>query len=468
MQIEYSTNFGRNSRIMEKGNSPTAPLVPPDGGYGWIIVLSVLLQMSCVGPIMPMFGLIFGSKFEEFETSPTEKTSIFAVYLLTWNIITMFVGPLVQLQSERFVAFCGTTLAITGLVLCAFSTSTLGMMLAYGLVNGAAIGLINANGILIISKFFKKKIGLAFGLFAAGLGLGALGLPQLVKFLLQSFSGQQTILIYAAICSIGYIGAILMQDVKPLMKQITEEDFKLLQQKNTKNTENGVVKKTKLNEKDGEKDCCRDFIIFRVFCMIEWKLLSDPFFLMVAIGNSMGYCAVLSYLSSLRTICSEKGLSASQTADIISVIAFTEIFTRVFQGYIGDRACIRNTFRHSKKVMFTIMGLGMSASLVAISFSFDFVSLAICVSVCSLFTSGIFINGPLIYSECFPENLPSAIGLSNLFRGAIAILFGPTTGILNTHFGSFNAALYFIAGATTCSMGVWLVVDLASWWRSRK
>jgi len=424
--------------------------------------------MSCAFPIIPMFGLIFGSKFDEFDTSPTEKTSIFGVYLLTWNIITLFVGPLVQLQSERFVGLCGTTLVILGLVLCAFSTSTLGMMLAFGLVFGAGMGLNNANNILIMSKFFKKKIVLAYGMFATGLGIGAFSLPQLVKFLLQSFSGKQTILIYAALCSVGYIGAVLMRDVKPLMKKMTEEDFKLLQQKNNKQNENGVTNENKLNEKEEQKNCLKDFIICRVFFMIKWKLLSDPLFLMVAMGNSMTYCAILSYVSSLRTICSEKGLSASQTADIISVIAVADILTRVFQGFIGDRACIRNTFRYPKKVVFTIMAFGMSASFIAISFSFDFASLAICVSVCSLFISGLFINGPLVYSECFHENLPSAIGISNLFRGALAFLLGPTTGMLNTHFGSFNAALYFIAGATTCSMGVWLVVDLAQWWRSKK
>ena len=225
--------------------------------------------MVAVGPFMPMFGVIFGSKFEEFQTTPTERSSIFAIYLLTWNIITMSVGPLVQLQSERFVGFLGTTLVIIGVVLSAFSTSTLGIMLAYGLGVGAGIGLNNANGILIVSKYFKNKVGLAYGLFATGVGIGALSMPQIVKLLLQYFSGKQTILIYAAICGVGYIGAILYQDVTPFMKPMTEEDFELLSRKDIKKTTQIENEKSK-----EEKSCFQSFIITRVFCMIDWKLSS--------------------------------------------------------------------------------------------------------------------------------------------------------------------------------------------------
>jgi len=447
---------------MEKGQSQSLPLVPPDGGYGWIIVLAVFFQVVAVGPIMPMFGLIFGSKFEEFQTTPTEKSSIFAVYLLTWNIITMFVGPLVQLQSEQFVAFLGTTLIIIGMVFSAFSTSTMGIMLAYGLGVGAGIGFSTTNGILIISKYFKKKVGLAYGLFTTGLGIGALSMPQIVKLLLQYFSGTQTILIYAAICGVSYIGAILYRDVTHLMKPMTEEDFKLLSPKD-------IEKSTLIeNEKSKkEKSCLRGFIITRVFCMIDWKLLCDPFFLMVTIGNSMCWCVLLSYVSSLRTICKERGLSVSQTADILTLIATTEIFTRAFHGFISDRACLRNSFRHPKKVMLTIMALGMSITFIGVTFTTDFLSFAIISCVCSLFSSAIMVNGPLVYSECFPDSLPSAIGLSNLFRGGLAIIIGPTVGMINTHFGTFNAVLLFLSGNTACMMGLWLVMDFIDIWRSR-
>merc|ERR1719483_541460 len=165
-----------------------------------------------------------------------------------------------------------------------------------------------------------------------------------------------------------------------------------------------ISKKPNLTN-DRQNRRCEDSIIVRVFSMIKWKFLWDPFFLMVAIGNSVGFNCTLAYVSQLRTICNEKGLDVPQTADILSIMAFTEIFTRSFQGFLGDRACIRNSFRHSKKMMYTVMSLGASVCFIGITFAYDFVSLAISVSLCSLFTSGIMINNPLIYGECFPGDL---------------------------------------------------------------
>ena len=201
--------------------------------------------------------------------------------------------------------------------------------------------------------------------------------------------------------------------------------------------------------------------------MIDWKLLRDPFFLLVTLGNSLSWCVMLSYIPGLRTICKERGLSVPQTTDILTLISTTEVFTRAFQGFLSDRACLRNSFRHPKKVVFTVMSLGMSITLIGVTFAADFLSLAISTCVCSLFSSAIMVNGPLIYAECFPNNLSSAIGISNLFRGGLAIIIGVSVGMLSDHFGTFNAALVFLSGSTASVMGLWLVMDFINFCRSR-
>ncbi len=40
------------------------------------------------------------------------------------------------------------------------------------------MGLSNANNIIIINKYFKKRVGAAYGLLLTGFGLGGLAMPQ--------------------------------------------------------------------------------------------------------------------------------------------------------------------------------------------------------------------------------------------------------------------------------------------------
>ena len=40
------------------------------------------------------------------------------------------------------------------------------------------MGFSNANTIILLNKYFKKRVGAAFGILLTGLGIGGLAMPQ--------------------------------------------------------------------------------------------------------------------------------------------------------------------------------------------------------------------------------------------------------------------------------------------------
>ena len=435
----------------KKGDA--AVLVPPDGGYGWAIVLAVLLQLMFAGPLMATFGIIFGPKFKEFDSSTAEQASIFAVYLVSWNVITIFVGPLTQLRSERFVALCSTTLLVGGLVLCAFSTSTYDLMISYGFVVGCGFGLGNANAILILNKYFKKRIGAAFGLMATGLAISSQAMPQVMRWLVEEMPGKKAILAYACLTSAGFIGAFLMRDVKPLMRQLEGKELE----------EHQVMLATSSHQQERPKPVkaegrCANSILVKVFRMMNWRLLRNPYFLMLAAGNAVVFVSTLTYIPQLRNICSDKGLDLAQTANVMTFLATTEMIGRPVWGFLGDSALLRRMTSTPKKFLYTMAGLGCSVGFVALTFTSDFLSVAIvvpCISVCG---SCMMVNSALIFAEAFGKDLPSALGFSNLFRAVIGLLIGPVMGKLREATGSFTIPLIFLAACVATSMLTWIII----------
>ena len=164
-----------------------------------------------------MFGFLFAPKFLSCETSPTEQVnkrssfksmhglrrayegsnfatfqaSIFSVFLTTWSIATLLVGPLAELRSDRFVAIFGNVILILGLLLSAFATTTLHLVVSIGLLIGPAFGLINVNVLLTVNTWFHKKAGLAISVMLTINCLGKMAVPQLVKLLMLKFTVEQ-------------------------------------------------------------------------------------------------------------------------------------------------------------------------------------------------------------------------------------------------------------------------------------
>ena len=423
-----------------------AALAPPDGGYGWVIVLAVVLQLLFCGPIMPMFGILFGPKFTEFGATTSQQTSIFALFLVSLNLTTLFVGPLVQLYSERLVAFCSTTMVSGGLILCAFSTSTLHLQLAYGLVVGCGMGLGNGNGILILNKYFKKRVGAAFGLMATGCAVVAQVIPQLVSMLVTHLTSQQTLLVYACLCSTGYVGAILMRSLKQGKgMDLEEQKGKLLDAASAppKSVRNGGV--------------CADFVVVRVFRMINWRLLLDPYFVMIALGISVLYVSILSYVAQLQNIFVERDLELGQSAHILTAVAIVEMFGRPLMGLLGDLSCMRKISRSPKKLLFITCGLGCAGGFLAQTSTSGVVSVGIVTCITSLFGTASIINSSLVLAEAFEDDLSSALGLSNLIRALLAVIIGPLIGWIKEDSGSFSIPLVFLASCISSCMFIWIL-----------
>ena len=429
-----------------------AALAPPDGGYGWVIVLAVVLQLLFCGPIMPMFGILFGPKFTEFGATTSQQTSIFALYLVSWNLSTLFVGPLIQLRSERFVAFCSTTMVVGGLVLCSYSTSTYDLMLAYGLAVGCGMGLGNANGIIILNKYFKKRVGTAFGLMATGLAVSSQVLPQLVKVLVTNLTSRQTLLVYACLCSTGYIGAILMRDVRPLLVPLQGEELEEHRSK--------LLAKPPLPKPGQHKGVCANFVMLRALRMIDWRLLKEPYFVMIALGNLLVFVCMLSYVPMLKNIFEERGLDLSQSANVLTALGITEMLGRPATGSLGDLSFLRRVTKTPKKLLFIIYGLGCAGGFLAQTLTSGIVSVAIVTCLTGLFGAGAMVTSSLVLGEAFERNFPSALGLSNLFRALLAIIISPIFGMLKETTGSFTIPLVFLASCMIVSMVVWI---LAAW-----
>ncbi|XP_075228296.1 solute carrier family 16 member hermes isoform X2 [Lycorma delicatula] len=232
-------------------------LVPPDGGWGWLVLGgSVLINLLIPGTIKS-FGVLFIEFLEVFDASPVAASWIPALcYFLYCSL-----GPLASYLSGQFgyraVTLLGGMCAGIGMILSFFANSITYLYVSYGILVGTGAGLSFPPGIFIVTSYFVKYRGLANGIAISGSALGSIILPPFLRFLLETYGYRGAVLIMGGLTLNVWVGAMLYEPVEYHMKRVpkqkmeVEEEFK---QQITEPEEKGLLEIKIMESKEGYDD----------------------------------------------------------------------------------------------------------------------------------------------------------------------------------------------------------------------
>ncbi|XP_039446251.1 uncharacterized protein LOC120425692 [Culex pipiens pallens] len=191
-----------------------AKKVAPDGGWGWVATFGVSLVNLATRSIEPSFGLLFGDLLSDLQVGTTGAAIIISTLDVMMNFSGLFVGPLLKEFSYRKVAIAGALLCFLGLALTSPATSMAHILATYSVINGIGVGLATSAAFVALNHYFAKKRGQAVGLSMAGTALGMLIMPQLVRFLLETYDFRGAVLLLSGLALHAAVGATLLQPIK--------------------------------------------------------------------------------------------------------------------------------------------------------------------------------------------------------------------------------------------------------------
>ena len=167
-----------------------------------VAILSASLAVMLSSGIRSSFGLFLSPITETLGTGRENLSIAFAVNNLVFGL------PLIGLLSDRFgprrVLIAGSFLYAIGLVLLTMVTSTLGLVLSFGLLVGVALSATNFVIVLgaVAQLVPEEQRSRVFGLITATSSAGMFVLPPLAQLLLSNFGWQGALFALAAVSSI--------------------------------------------------------------------------------------------------------------------------------------------------------------------------------------------------------------------------------------------------------------------------
>lgn len=210
-------------------------LVPPDGGWGWLVLGGSMMVNILIPGTIKSFGVLFVEFLEAFQASPVTAAWIPALCYFLYSSLGPVSSILSVKYSYRTVTILGGASAALGMIASFWASSVTYLYVSYGVLVGIGAGLSFPPTVYIVTSYFVKYRGLANGLCISGSALGSIILPPVLRWLLETYGYRGSVLIMGAITLNVFVAALFYEPVeqhmirvprvKKMLDDIEEEDI---------------------------------------------------------------------------------------------------------------------------------------------------------------------------------------------------------------------------------------------------
>jgi OFA family oxalate/formate antiporter-like MFS transporter len=389
----------------------------------WIAVAGVCLQMALGAAYA--WSVFRIPLVKEYGWSIAQVSFTFAIAWFFLGCTSVLGGLWLNRSGPRIVAVVAGLLWGGGVFLASFSAHKLWLLyLSYGVIGGTGLGMGYIVPITVLVKWFPEHRGLITGIAVGGFGAGALISAPLAGRLLQNVGLMPTFAyLGVAFGTVAVLSGLFMQIPPPGWKPAGWEPTA-----------------AQLSQRSD-----RDYTLGEALRTWQWWALCG----LMSINTMAG----LSVVSQAAPMFQELGkVSAVTAATLVGVISIGNGIGRVFWAWISDVTARRTAF------------FAMYLLQAVLFWTYHYISspalLTIVTFVIVMCYGGAYGITPAFAADYFgPRHVGPIFGLMML-PWAFPAAFGPLLfAYLREANGSYNQALYLIAGMLTIAMILPIVVS---------
>ncbi|KAK3925719.1 Monocarboxylate transporter 12-B [Frankliniella fusca] len=200
----------------------TYMVVPPDGGWGWVIVAASFMCNLVVDGIIFTFGMLQPLLVKEFGVAASEVALVGSLQTGFYLMAGPFVSALANRYGFRLVTILGAVAGGAGFALSSQATSVQFLFFSYGLLGGIGFGMIYVPSVITTGFYFERWRALATGIAVCGSGIGTFLMGPLCELILEHSSWRGLLMVQAGmVLSLAVMGALF----RPLLPSKVEVPY---------------------------------------------------------------------------------------------------------------------------------------------------------------------------------------------------------------------------------------------------
>ena len=173
-------------------------------------VLGAAAGINLVSGMLYIWGIVSRSLIDQLGWTSKQASLPYTLATVTFVIAMVFFGKLQDQKGPRWTATIGVILMGTGAILSGLKTEPLFVAVAFGLIAGSGIGILNVSTTPPAVKWFpKEKKGMVTGVVVGGVSVSSMIYSPLANWLNQTYGVAAVFLVVGTISLV--FGLILAQ-----------------------------------------------------------------------------------------------------------------------------------------------------------------------------------------------------------------------------------------------------------------